>query len=95
LHAGVDDACAAVGLPREGRPFRPHLTVGRVRPGRRPDPRLGAALGGVGLVAAARVTSLHLMASDLTPAGARHTPLGVYDLTPAGAPPDVPPDAPR
>lgn len=31
-HAQVEDACDAAGLGREDRPFRPHLTVTRVRP---------------------------------------------------------------
>ena len=32
LHLAVDDACAEAGLGREERPFRPHLTVSRMRP---------------------------------------------------------------
>ena len=32
IHARVEDACDAAGLGREERPFRPHLTVARVRP---------------------------------------------------------------
>jgi 2'-5' RNA ligase len=75
-HRAVEDACAAVGLGRERRPFRPHLTVARVRPGRVLDlGGLGAALARVGFVAATRVASLHLMRSDLSPAGARHSTL--------------------
>ena len=75
-HRVVEDACAAVGLGRERRPFRPHLTVARVRPDRALDPMaLGAALARVGFVVATRVASLHLMRSDLSPAGARHSTL--------------------
>ncbi len=81
LHAAVEDACAAVGLGREQRPFRPHLTVGRPRHGvALPEPALAAALARVGFVTTCRVASLHLMRSELTPAGARHTPLGVFPL---------------
>jgi 2'-5' RNA ligase len=76
LHARVDDACAAAGLGREARPFRPHLTVARARPGAGlAGPEVGQALAAVGFVAARRVASLHLMRSELTAAGARHTPL--------------------
>jgi RNA 2',3'-cyclic 3'-phosphodiesterase len=32
VHAGVEQACAAAGLGVEERPFRPHVTVARVRP---------------------------------------------------------------
>jgi 2'-5' RNA ligase len=79
LHREVDDACAAVGLGREDRPFRPHLTIGRPRDRDRPDAAaLARALAEVGFVAASRVASLHLMRSDLMPAGARHTPLDVF-----------------
>jgi 2'-5' RNA ligase len=31
----VERACAALGFAVEGRPFRPHVTLGRVREGRR------------------------------------------------------------
>ena len=34
LHHDVEEACAALGYEVEGRAFRPHLTLGRVRPGR-------------------------------------------------------------
>ena len=81
LHGVVEDACAAVGLGRAGRPFRPHLTVARPRPGAPlAEPALAAALARVGFVTATRVASLHLMRSDLTPAGARHTPLGAFAI---------------
>lgn len=32
VHARVEEACEAAGLGREERPFRPHLTVSRLRP---------------------------------------------------------------
>jgi 2'-5' RNA ligase len=31
LAAAVEEALAALGLPRETKPFRPHLTIGRVK----------------------------------------------------------------
>ncbi len=85
LHAHVEDACDGAGLGREPRPFRPHLTVGRPRPGAPLDhAAVAAALARVGFVASARVDSFHLMASDLTAAGARHTPFHTFPL---GRPP--------
>jgi 2'-5' RNA ligase len=83
LHARVEDACAAAGLGREARPFRPHLTIGRPRGGPAAaavEPALRAAMARVGFVAAERVASLHLMRSDLTRTGARHTPIEVFPL---------------
>jgi 2'-5' RNA ligase len=83
LHARVEDACAAAGLGREARPFRPHLTIGRPRAGPAAaavEPALRAAMARVGFVAAERVASLHLMRSELTRTGARHTPIEVFPL---------------
>src|SRR5205814_1732929 len=40
LAAAVEEACAALGWPREAKPFRAHLTLGRSRT-RRPGPRGG------------------------------------------------------
>jgi RNA 2',3'-cyclic 3'-phosphodiesterase len=38
LQHSIESAGAAIGIPLEGRPFRPHLTLGRVRHGARlPD----------------------------------------------------------
>ena len=84
LYRAVDAACADVGLGRESRPFRPHLTIGRPRPG---APSLQAELARVGFVAAARVDSFQLMVSDLTRTGARHTPLASFALGGAAAAP--------
>ena len=33
LGATVEKCCLAVGFPAEDRPFSPHLTIGRIRPG--------------------------------------------------------------
>lgn len=33
LHARTDAALAALGIPRETKPFRPHLTLARIPPG--------------------------------------------------------------
>jgi len=36
LYRDVDAACVQLGFPRELRVFRPHVTIGRVRPGTSP-----------------------------------------------------------
>ncbi len=39
LHHDVELACAALALPIEGKPFRPHITIGRERDGAGPEER--------------------------------------------------------
>jgi 2'-5' RNA ligase len=85
LHARVEQALAARGVPPEGRPFHAHVTLGRAR-----DPRgvrglddaLAVAPGPLG---ATRVEAVHLMRSDLHPAGARYSVLARVPLTGDGA----------
>jgi len=74
-------ACLARGLrsagfPLEKRPFRPHLTVARVKPGgeRGASRALGAAPKGE--IARMRVDRLSLMQSQLSPHGAKHSVVG-------------------
>lgn len=81
LAARVEEALAQLGLPREGRPFSAHVTLGRVREPRR-DPVLAAGLAeGAGReFGAFRVDQVALMRSDLSPRGARYTALGSWVL---------------
>ncbi len=73
LQAALAEALCGLGLPREARPYRPHLTLGRL--GRPPLVR--------GFLESFRpcdcgqleVTQMVLFASRLTPAGAVHQPL--------------------
>lgn len=74
LQHDVELACAELGFPLEGRTFRPHVTLGRLR----------AAPEGEGLRALARamrrfafewrgeVSAVDLMASTLHPGGSRY-----------------------
>jgi 2'-5' RNA ligase len=74
LQGGVERALAPLGFPPEGRPFTPHLTVGRVK-----DPRHASAL----LTALEDVkerlwggftaSTLDLVRSELFPTGARYS----------------------
>jgi 2'-5' RNA ligase len=91
LHHDVEVACAAVGYALEGRPFRPHVTLGRlgargatgtadVRP-------LARAARGVQFRAAACITTLDVMASEPAPGGSRYTPLLRLTLTSASSGP--------
>ena len=81
LAQSVDEATAAVGFPREARPFSPHITLGRVRDSRH-APALAEALEGIGTRQFGTVTIEHvaLMRSDLSPRGARYTTLAAAPL---------------
>jgi 2'-5' RNA ligase len=83
LAARVEEALAALDFTREARPFAAHVTLGRVREPRR-DPAFAAALAvGAGRdFGAFSVERLTLMRSDLSPRGARYTPLGAWPLGP-------------
>ncbi|EGB15062.1 2'-5' RNA ligase [Pseudodesulfovibrio mercurii] len=78
LARSIEDALTAIGIPREKKPFRPHLTLGRIRKPAPGDwqPILDAA--------AAQewppftVPHFTLWQSVLTPEGAIHTPLAAF-----------------
>jgi RNA 2',3'-cyclic 3'-phosphodiesterase len=76
-HAALSDALAAARLYRpEKRPFWPHLTLARVKRGRRADPLEAGALPAPFL--GRRVT---LYRSTLRPQGAVYDALAGWDLT--------------
>ena len=79
----LERAFIEIGFPREQRPFRPHLTLARIRPsGPRGVTGLGKALekggetAGEGFIAA----GISLLQSTLTPQGAIYTRLGGFPL---------------
>ena len=82
----VEDAAARLGLARERRAFRPHLTLGRVRDGVTPAARreLGSVVAEQGPALAAEyawmVEEISLIRSVLTPQGAVYTTLGTARL---------------
>jgi len=76
LHCHVRRGLAEVGIKTEERPFRPHLTIGRVRSSRgRQD--LAAALAPLenAVFGMCEIAQLNLMRSTLRPSGAEYTPL--------------------
>jgi 2'-5' RNA ligase len=86
LARGVEGAAASLGFPPEGRPFRAHLTLGRVR-----SAQGAAELGRRVAEAAARpdgaswgvewpVFEFHLVRSDLRPSGPEYTVLERFPL---------------
>jgi 2'-5' RNA ligase len=85
LHARLEAALAARGIPPEGRAFHAHLTVGRARE-LRGLPALADVLAApAAALGDAQVEAVHLMHSQLAPTGARHTVLAREPLT--GPPP--------
>jgi 2'-5' RNA ligase len=74
LHHDVEVACAALALPLEGKPFRPHITIGRERDDVEPEARrvLREAARQVRMKAIAPVASIDLMASEPTSSGSEH-----------------------
>ena len=69
LAAGVEDALAALGFPRERRPWHGHVTLGRFREGGRPARDVVDPARAFGTV---RAATLVLYDSTLTPDGAVH-----------------------
>jgi 2'-5' RNA ligase len=75
LFEAIEDELASAGFPREGRPFSPHLTLGRVRHDRS-NSRLGEAMVGAEFDAAPfLVTDVTLMKSELRKSGSVYTAL--------------------
>lgn len=80
----LDAALAREGMARERRVFKPHLTVGRARPGRQridpsgtPSGPAPGALAGEGFT----VDALHLVRSELFPGGPRYANIHTVLLT--------------
>jgi 2'-5' RNA ligase len=73
LQHAVEREYAALGFPVEGRPFRPHLTLGRARD-RGGVRGLETLLETTTFDAPWAVTAVDLMESVLTRGGARYTP---------------------
>jgi 2'-5' RNA ligase len=83
LQRAIDAILVPLGIPAERRPFRPHLTIGRLREG---DPvpadalvMAGRALGGTS--SEFPVSTIHLIRSELGRTGARYTTLCAQPLT--------------
>ena len=74
----IDDTCAALGVARDEHPWRPHLTLARVRDREREVGR--ALMAGVVFdrpisAGVLRISEIALMKSDLEPDGPRYSTL--------------------
>ena len=73
LYHQVVQACARLGFEPEGRDFRPHVTIGRVRQGAAIDPgALAGAAEQVRVDARFTARTVDVMESELTRSGARY-----------------------
>lgn len=81
LYEKVEAACETLGFKRESRPFRPHLTLGRVKSPRGRE-RLMRSVAQLEKVEAGGFTAgaVSVMKSELRPTGAVYTELGRAEL---------------
>ena len=83
LAVAVEEALIPAGFPPEGRPFKPHLTIARIKDGSR---EIGKALAANGCLesplemGSMSVHEVVLMKSDLRPSGSVYTRLDVVPL---------------
>lgn len=85
LQAHLEQAVQAVGFAAERKPFRPHLTIGRMRQSiMRPQQRAIGHVFARGAIALPTrdfiVNNIVHMRSELEPTGARYTPLQIFQL---------------
>lgn len=81
LAAAAEAALVPAGVPAENRPFKPHLTLGRVREGGLSPALVEAVTAGRGRAfGATQVEQVVLMRSRLTPQGPVYTPLFTFAL---------------
>lgn len=83
-HAAVQAALARVDLEGDGRAFRPHVTIGRIRRGTRVGPSLADALQRVRFAATSQVDSVSLVKSSLSSTGAIHEVVADCPLADSG-----------
>jgi 2'-5' RNA ligase len=74
LQRELEPALSRLGYPREQRPFRPHITVGRLRSDAR-SPDIERFSGLVSYESSVTVSSVDLMSSHPGPSGSRYEPL--------------------
>jgi RNA 2',3'-cyclic 3'-phosphodiesterase len=80
LQHGVESSCAQLGFAPEDRPFRPHLTLGRVQGRRNLQPLMDRVLGDNDLACTFQADRFHIYKSSLKPQGAVYTVLNTVVL---------------
>jgi 2'-5' RNA ligase len=82
LQNDIEEACSALGVAVEGKPFRPHLTVGRLRgtEDREAVRELARVARDIRFRADTLVSTIELVHSTLTSAGPRYELLAAAPL---------------
>ncbi len=80
LHHRVELAGQALGIEAEGRPFRPHLTIGRVRNGALLPPGAGERLAATAVDVGFLADRLVLFQGTLGPGGPRYGERAAFSL---------------
>jgi 2'-5' RNA ligase len=81
LHQVIEEALASLGIPKEERPFHPHLTLGRDKLNQLNEPLYKKMTGwGDRETASFPVEELVLFKSDLKPNGPVYTKLESFSL---------------
>jgi 2'-5' RNA ligase len=81
LAADIDIAVEKLGIPREQRPFSPHLTLARFEPPRLPEKLRPAIQESAGRdFGSLRTNRFHLIESKLKPSGAEYTTLESFSF---------------
>jgi 2'-5' RNA ligase len=82
LHARLEDECAALNFQRGRRPFRPHVTVARVRAASDETRRLARRHLELAFAPVSfDVSEIVLMSSRLGPGGSVYTPLSRHEIS--------------
>ena len=80
LQAKFEEECAAEGFPKEGRAFRPHLTIARLRKPegarRLAEAHLSMQFESIPVT----LTELIVFRSELSPKGSKYTPISRHQL---------------
>jgi len=81
LQETIEKKTAAISLPSERRPFKPHLTIGRVRSLKGKGALVQAIETDQNIeIGAFQAKEVILFQSELTPAGAVHTKLKIFPM---------------
>ena len=84
LAADIERAMEKLGIPREQRPFSPHLTLARFEPPGLPDKlRFAIQENAAREFGSLRTNQYHLIESKLKPSGAEYTTLESFAFTAA------------
>ena len=80
LHQHLEDNCAGVGLPRDARPFHPHLTIARLRKAQGARELADSHRNLPFNPQAFTVSEIVVFKSELLPKGAKHSDLSRHQL---------------